>query len=194
MGSLLIVAADRPAPSLGADPAPGAARRRLFAVCPGCRSICVPVGTGTTSHTCRNCGTTFTVQGAVAKPDMRPRKGGDMKHAGGAAAMAAALGRLAGDNDARMRAFRLLPQTQQAEAIARLAATGMSDNGIAAATQLSVEQIRRILAEHGRARAASAVATAPPQGVSSARHCGLPIAPSAHPESDAAAMAAPGVR
>ncbi|MGH3631103.1 MAG: hypothetical protein ACRDRL_27125 [Sciscionella sp.] len=44
--------------------------------------------------------------------------------------------------------FLLLDQEQQAQAIKRMAATGWSDNGIATATGLSVEQIRRILAEH----------------------------------------------
>ncbi|TLZ37706.1 MAG: hypothetical protein E6K23_17385 [Gammaproteobacteria bacterium] len=43
--------------------------------------------------------------------------------------------------------FQLLDREQQAQAIRRLAASGMSENTIAAATRLSVEQIRRILAE-----------------------------------------------
>ena len=43
--------------------------------------------------------------------------------------------------------FQLLSQGEQAAAIRRLAAQGWSEYGIAAATRLSVEMIRRILAE-----------------------------------------------
>jgi hypothetical protein len=43
--------------------------------------------------------------------------------------------------------FLLLPPAEQVNAIRRLAATGMSEHGIAAATRMSVEQIRKILAE-----------------------------------------------
>lgn len=43
--------------------------------------------------------------------------------------------------------FLLLSPTEQANAIRRLAATGMSDFTIATATRLSVEAIRRIIAE-----------------------------------------------
>ncbi|HEX4050500.1 MAG TPA: hypothetical protein VHY19_06460 [Steroidobacteraceae bacterium] len=43
--------------------------------------------------------------------------------------------------------FLLLDAEQQAHAIRRMAAQGWSDYGIAAATRLSVEQIRQILAE-----------------------------------------------
>jgi ABC-type phosphate/phosphonate transport system ATPase subunit len=57
----------------------------------------------------------------------------------------AALAALSGD-DARLAAFRLLSRDEQANAIRRLAATGMSDHGIARATMLSVEQIRIVLA------------------------------------------------
>jgi len=44
--------------------------------------------------------------------------------------------------------FGLLDQAEQAIAIRRPAAFGMSDTTIASATKLSVEQIRRIIAEH----------------------------------------------
>jgi DNA invertase Pin-like site-specific DNA recombinase len=47
-----------------------------------------------------------------------------------------------------MHYFRLLEPQQQREAIQRLAASGMSDSTIAAATALSVEQIRRVLAKN----------------------------------------------
>ena len=43
--------------------------------------------------------------------------------------------------------FALLDRAEQANAIKRLAAQGMNDSTIAAATRLSREQIRRILAE-----------------------------------------------
>lgn len=43
--------------------------------------------------------------------------------------------------------FLLLDREQQAQAIRRMANTGWSDSSIAAATRLSVEQVRRILAE-----------------------------------------------
>lgn len=43
--------------------------------------------------------------------------------------------------------FLLLSPTEQATAIRRLSLTGMSESTIAAATKLSVEQIRRILEE-----------------------------------------------
>jgi hypothetical protein len=42
--------------------------------------------------------------------------------------------------------FMLLAPTEQSGAIRRMAALGWSDYGIAAATRLSVEQVRRILA------------------------------------------------
>lgn len=41
--------------------------------------------------------------------------------------------------------FLLLSPDEQAQAIRRLAALGWSENGIAHATRLSVEQIRRLL-------------------------------------------------
>lgn len=43
--------------------------------------------------------------------------------------------------------FLLLTRDQQVEAIRRLHALGMSDHTIASATRLSVEMIRRLLAE-----------------------------------------------
>jgi hypothetical protein len=49
--------------------------------------------------------------------------------------------------DHRMRYFHMLDQNEQAQAIAQLAASGMSENTIATATQLSVEQIRKILGD-----------------------------------------------
>lgn len=50
--------------------------------------------------------------------------------------------------------FLLLPRQQQIEAIYRLHVSGMSDYGIASATRLSVEQIRRLLGEQqGQAHA-----------------------------------------
>jgi uncharacterized protein YoaH (UPF0181 family) len=44
-----------------------------------------------------------------------------------------------------MNYFLLLTHAEQIEAIRRLARSGMSDYGIASATQLAVEQVRRIL-------------------------------------------------
>ena len=43
--------------------------------------------------------------------------------------------------------FLMLPPAEQANAIRRLARAGMSDSTIASATRLSIEQVRRILAE-----------------------------------------------
>jgi hypothetical protein len=43
--------------------------------------------------------------------------------------------------------FHALERAQQANAIRRLATSGMSDHTIAAATRLSVEMVRRILTE-----------------------------------------------
>lgn len=48
---------------------------------------------------------------------------------------------------ARTAHFAALDREQQEQAVRRLAATGMGDHTIAAATQLSIEQIRRILGE-----------------------------------------------
>jgi hypothetical protein len=45
------------------------------------------------------------------------------------------------------RYFEMLDRQEQAAAIRRLAASRMSDYGIAAATGLAVEQVRRVLAE-----------------------------------------------
>ena len=56
--------------------------------------------------------------------------------------------RLVGNPDTnRMRHFHALDREQQAQAIRRLAATGMSEHGIAHATGLSVEMVRHVLAE-----------------------------------------------
>jgi len=44
--------------------------------------------------------------------------------------------------------FLLLSADEQAAAIRRLASQGLSDSTIAAATRLSVEQIRRIIGQH----------------------------------------------
>lgn len=52
---------------------------------------------------------------------------------------------------ARMMHFETLDPAQKAEAIQRLAATGMSPHGIACATQLSAEYITQILAEQREA-------------------------------------------
>jgi hypothetical protein len=46
--------------------------------------------------------------------------------------------------------FLLLDRDQQIQAIQRLSKSGMSDHTIAAATRLSVEQVRRLLAEPPR--------------------------------------------
>lgn len=49
--------------------------------------------------------------------------------------------------DARMAAFAALDRSQQKQAIARLAALGWTDLGIAHATQLAVEVVRGVLSE-----------------------------------------------
>jgi DNA-binding NarL/FixJ family response regulator len=46
-----------------------------------------------------------------------------------------------------LRHFLLLDRDQQESAIRRLAASGMNDYGIAAATGLSVEMVRRVIGE-----------------------------------------------
>lgn len=51
----------------------------------------------------------------------------------------------------RMQHFEQLTHQEKAQAITRLAATGMSARGIAAACQLSIEYIERVLAEPGDA-------------------------------------------
>lgn len=51
--------------------------------------------------------------------------------------------------------FWLLTRDQQAQAMRRMLAAGWSDHGIAAATRLSVEQVRQLLSE------ADATATRP---------------------------------
>lgn len=44
-----------------------------------------------------------------------------------------------------MRHFLLLDRNQQAQAIRRLVASGMSEHTVSTATGLSVEQVRRVL-------------------------------------------------
>jgi len=56
-------------------------------------------------------------------------------------------GALNADALARLH-FHALDRVEQAQAIRRLAATGQGEHTIACATGLSVEQIRRVLAEH----------------------------------------------
>lgn len=51
--------------------------------------------------------------------------------------------------DKRMSYFALLSHDEQRAAIQRMAASGMSDHTIAAATMLSVEMIRAILGDRG---------------------------------------------
>jgi len=55
-----------------------------------------------------------------------------------------------GDAD-RMAVFHALTREQQAQAIRRLAAMGQSETTIARATGLSVEFIKRVIAERGDA-------------------------------------------
>ena len=55
----------------------------------------------------------------------------------------------ANPNDRRMHYFEMLTREEQAQAIARLAASGVSDYGIASATGLAVEMVRKILGELG---------------------------------------------
>lgn len=50
-------------------------------------------------------------------------------------------------DNARMQHFATLNHQQQGEAICRLAALGWSEHGIAHATRLSTEMVRRILGE-----------------------------------------------
>jgi hypothetical protein len=45
--------------------------------------------------------------------------------------------------------FLLLERREQEAAVRRMAAAGMGDYGVAAATGLSVEQVRRVLAQRG---------------------------------------------
>lgn len=52
-----------------------------------------------------------------------------------------------GDIPRELYHFLVLSHAEQLAAIRRLAALGWSDHAIAAATRLSVEQIRRLLAE-----------------------------------------------
>lgn len=63
--------------------------------------------------------------------------------------MSTTSGKLMYDQQARDH-FALLPHDQQAQAIRRLAAAGQGDHTIARATGLSVEMIRRVLAEQLR--------------------------------------------
>ena len=55
--------------------------------------------------------------------------------------------------------FLLLTVTEQAEAIKRMAASGWSEYTIAAASRLSVEQVRRVLAERAEVVVADSAAT-----------------------------------
>jgi hypothetical protein len=62
----------------------------------------------------------------------------------------------------RMAHFHKLTRQEQAQAIHRLAAEGWSDYGISHATQLAIEQVRRVLGERSsapsrRPRAAAAM-------------------------------------
>lgn len=58
---------------------------------------------------------------------------------------------LTSENDRRrMLHFHALGFTEQAGAIRRLAATGMTHDGISRATGLAVEQLRRVLADSRR--------------------------------------------
>jgi hypothetical protein len=52
---------------------------------------------------------------------------------------------------AKMAYFLMLTRDEQVQAIRRLAASGLSDHTISAATQLSVEQVRAILGDRGTA-------------------------------------------
>jgi DNA-binding NarL/FixJ family response regulator len=63
-------------------------------------------------------------------------------------ALAALSGANSNSEEARMRHFHALDPQQQAQAIARLAATGLSDYDIAAATAMHVEQVREVLRRH----------------------------------------------
>lgn len=54
---------------------------------------------------------------------------------------------IAQHNAPELREFLQLTRTQQVSAIRELEASGMSEYGIAAAARLSVEQVRRILAD-----------------------------------------------
>lgn len=60
---------------------------------------------------------------------------------------------------ARMRHFHALDRQQQAQAIGRLAIAGQGEHSIAHATGLSVEFIRRVLAEFANAREPSRALT-----------------------------------
>ena len=55
------------------------------------------------------------------------------------------------NRERELKHFLLLDQTQQEQAIRRLANSGMPEATIAVATGLSVEQIRRTLAEASKA-------------------------------------------
>jgi hypothetical protein len=47
----------------------------------------------------------------------------------------------------RMQNFESLDRQQQAQAIKNMAASGVGDHGIASATKLSVEAVRRVIGE-----------------------------------------------
>jgi hypothetical protein len=53
----------------------------------------------------------------------------------------------ANPEDRRMHYFVMLTRDEQVDAIHRLSRSGMTDHGIASATQLSVEMVRKILGE-----------------------------------------------
>jgi hypothetical protein len=56
----------------------------------------------------------------------------------------------ADDRQSRMNHFVMLSHEDQVEAIKRLARSGMSDHGIAAAAGLAVEQVRSIIGRTGQ--------------------------------------------
>jgi hypothetical protein len=64
----------------------------------------------------------------------------------GCSAIKAAIG-VPMSADRRMHYFSMLNRDEQAKAIARLASSGMNDYGIASATGISVEMVRKILGE-----------------------------------------------
>ena len=57
------------------------------------------------------------------------------------------------DRQARMNHFVLLSHEEQAEALRRLARSGMSPHGIAAAAGIAVEQVRAIIGRPGQCEA-----------------------------------------
>jgi hypothetical protein len=57
--------------------------------------------------------------------------------------------------NSRMGHFHTLTREEQAQAIRQLARDGYSDYGISAATQLAIEQVRRVLGDAADPNAAS---------------------------------------